>query len=171
MAGKQREISLRFLAEPTDVNFGGKVHGGTVMRWIDQAGYAAAVGWSGQYCVTVAVGGIHFLQPVLIGDLVSVTATLIRTGTSSLHFAVDVMSRNLQTNEEKLTTHCVIVFVAVDPENGKPVAVPEWTPLTKSDRELAAYALRIKELSTHVDVEAARHRPAREVVAAKKPAV
>ena len=116
MAGKQREISLRFLAEPTDVNFGGKVHGGTVMRWIDQAGYAAAVGWSGQYCVTVAVGGIHFLQPVLIGDLVSVTATLIRTGTSSLHFAVDVMSRNLQTNEEKLTTHCVIVFVAVDPD-------------------------------------------------------
>lgn len=171
MAGQQREISLRFLAEPTDVNFGGKVHGGTVMRWIDQAGYAAAVGWSGRYCVTVAVGGIRFLQPVLIGDLVSVTATLIRTGTSSLHVAVDVMSRNLQTSEEKLTTHCVIVFVAVDPDSGKPVDVPEWTPLNESDRELAAYALRIKELSTHIEVEAAQHLPARAVAAAKKPAV
>lgn len=158
MPGQQREISLRFLAEPTDVNFGGKVHGGTVMRWIDQAGYAAAVGWSGKYCVTVAVGGIRFLEPVLIGDLVSVTATLIRTGTSSLHIAVDVSTRNLQTSEEKLTTHCVIVFVAVDPDSGTPIAVPEWTPVTDRDRELAAYALRIKELSTHVEEESARQR-------------
>ncbi len=171
MPGQQREISLRFLAEPTDVNFGGKVHGGTVMRWIDQAGYAAAVGWSGKYCVTVAVGGIRFMQPVLIGDLVSVTATLIRTGTSSLHVAVDVMSRNLQTSEEKLTTHCVIVFVAVDPESGTPVAVPEWKPVTDRDRELDTYALRIKELSTHVEMEAAMHLPARGVAAVTKSAV
>ena len=170
MAGKQRKISLRFLAEPTEVNFGGKVHGGTVMRWIDQAGYAAAVGWSGKYCVTVAVGGIRFMQPVLIGDLVSVTATLIRTGTSSLHVAVDVMSRNLQTSEEKLTTHCVIVFVAVDPDSGKPVVVPGWTPITERDRELAAYALRIKELSSHVDVEAERHLRPNEVADVAQPA-
>ncbi len=47
MAGQQREVTFRFLAEPTDVNFGGKVHGGMVMKWIDQAGYACAVGWSG----------------------------------------------------------------------------------------------------------------------------
>lgn len=171
MPGKQREISLRFLAEPTDINFGGKVHGGTVMRWIDQAGYAAAVSWSGQYCVTVAVGGIRFLQPVLIGDLVSVTATLIRTGASSLSVAVDVTSRNLQTSEEKLTTHCVIVFVAVNPDSGAPVAVPEWTPITKRDQELAAYALRIKELSTSVEVEAAQHRSGLVVTATSKPAV
>lgn len=170
MAGQQREISLRFLAEPTDVNFGGKVHGGTVMRWIDQAGYAAAVGWSGKYCVTAAVGGIRFMQPVLIGDLVSVTATLIRTGNSSLHVAVNVISRNLQTSEEMLTTHCVIVFVAVDPDSGKPVAVPTWTPITDQDCELAAYALRIKELSSHVDFEAARHLPAKVVSDGATPA-
>ena len=47
MSGQQRELTMRFLAEPTDVNYGGKVHGGEVMKWIDQAGYAAAVGWSG----------------------------------------------------------------------------------------------------------------------------
>ena len=55
--GSQREITMRFLAEPMDVNFGGKVHGGAVMKWIDQAGYACAVGWSGLYCVTLYVGG------------------------------------------------------------------------------------------------------------------
>ena len=170
MAGQQREISLRFLAEPTDVNFGGKVHGGTVMRWIDQAGYAAAVGWSGKYCVTVAVGGIRFLEPVLIGDLVSVTATLIRTGTSSLHIAVDVSTRNLQTSEEKSTTRCVIVFVAVDPDSGKPIAVPEWKPVNDRDRELSEYALRIKELSAHVEEETAHQRPAIFVRPGSKPA-
>lgn len=47
----QRAITLRFLAEPSEVNFGCKVHGGTVMKWIDQAGYAGAVGWSGHICV------------------------------------------------------------------------------------------------------------------------
>jgi acyl-CoA hydrolase len=66
----EREVTLRFLAEPTDVNFGGKVHGGAVMKWIDQAAYACAAGWSGQYCVTLYVGGIRFYQPVLIGSLV-----------------------------------------------------------------------------------------------------
>ena len=46
-------ITLRFLAEPSTVNFGGKVHGGTVMKWIDEAGYACATSWSKRYCVTV----------------------------------------------------------------------------------------------------------------------
>ncbi len=93
MSGRQRQLSMGFLAEPSDVNFGGKVHGGQVMRWIDQAGYAAAVGWSGHYSVTVAVGGIRFVAPIRIGDLVSVQATLIHTGTTSTHFAVDARAR------------------------------------------------------------------------------
>src|SRR5690606_6440380 len=85
MSGRQRQLTMRFLAEPSDVNFGGKAHGGQVMKWIDQAGYAAAVGWSGHYSVTVAVGGIRFVAPVRIGDLVTVDATLIHTGTTSMH--------------------------------------------------------------------------------------
>lgn len=47
MPGVDREVRFCFLAQPTDVNFGGKVHGGMVMKWIDQAGYACAVSWSG----------------------------------------------------------------------------------------------------------------------------
>jgi acyl-CoA hydrolase len=92
MPGQQHEVTFRFLAQPTDVNFGGKVHGGMVMKWIDQAGYACAVAWSGAYCVTVSVSGIHFVAPIRIGDLVSVHARLIHTGTSSMHLAVDVMA-------------------------------------------------------------------------------
>ena len=82
---KEREVTLRFLAQPGDVNFGGKVHGGAVMKWIDQAAYACAVAWSGQYCVTVYVGGIRFYRPILIGNLVEVRAKLIHTGKTSMH--------------------------------------------------------------------------------------
>jgi acyl-CoA hydrolase len=86
---REREITLRFLAEPTDVNFDGKVHGGAVMEWIDKAGYACAVGWSGQYCVTVYVGGIRFHRPVPIGHMVEVSAKLIYMGKTSMHVAVE----------------------------------------------------------------------------------
>ncbi len=58
-----RELTLQFLAEPSDVNFGGKVHGGMVMKWIDQAGYACAAGWCGGYAVTVYAGGSAFCAP------------------------------------------------------------------------------------------------------------
>src|ERR1700744_1836869 len=102
MPGTQREVEFRFLAQPTDVNFGGKVHGGMVMKWIDQAGYACAVGWSGAYCVTAAVSGIQFVKPILIGDVVSVRAKLIYTGRSSMQMAVDVLARDLRTGDERL---------------------------------------------------------------------
>ena len=118
MSGEQRELTFRFLAEPTDVNYGGKVHGGVVMKWIDQVGYAAAVGWSGHYSVTVAVGGIRFVAPIRISDLVTVTATLVYTGTSSMHFAIDVRARDpgldASQAQNRLCTHCIIVFVALD---------------------------------------------------------
>lgn len=151
------ELILRFLAEPGDVNFGGKVHGGRVMKWIDQAGYAGAVNWSGTYCVTVAVGGIQFRQPVLIGDLVRVRATLAHTGHSSMHFAVDVIAQNLETGDERLATSCVIVFVALDGPDGKPQAVPEWEPRTATDRQKRDYVMKIADLSRAMEEQVLEH--------------
>ena len=158
MPGRQREIELRYLAEPTDVNFGGKVHGGMVMKWIDQAGYACAVGWSGRYCVTVAVGGIQFVAPILIGDLVTVRCKLIHTGRSSMHLAVDVLATDLKSQTERLATHCVIVFVALEAADGVPAQIPAWQPANEEDRALADYALRVMELSRHISEEASRLR-------------
>ena len=162
MSGQQRVLTLRFLAEPTDVNYGGKVHGGMVMKWIDHAGYAAAVGWSGRYCVTVAVGGIRFVAPIRISDLVTVTATLVHTGTSSMHFAVEVRARDPMQDDacERLCTHCVIVFVALDGEEGKPTPVPAWIPLDDEDRRLADYATQVLALSKGIEDTVARYRPA-----------
>ncbi|WP_257385888.1 acyl-CoA thioesterase [Tahibacter caeni] len=158
MPGQQRETTFRFLAQPSDVNFGGKVHGGMVMKWIDQAGYAAAVGWSGQYCVTVAVGGIQFVKPILIGDIVVVRCKLIRTGSSSMHFAIDVIARDLRSGQERLATHCMISFVALDAPDGRPAPVPAWVPQSEDDRILASYAEKIIAMSREQQAELERVR-------------
>ncbi len=158
--GSQRELTLRFLAEPADVNYGGKVHGGVVMKWIDQAGYAAAVGWSGTYSVTVAVGGIRFMAPIRISDLVTVRTKLVHTGTSSMHFSVEVAARDPMGGEPRLCTHCVIVFVALDGVEGKPTAVPAWEPVSEDDRELAEYAQQVMALSKGIEQTVERYRQA-----------
>lgn len=151
MPGQQHEVTFRFLAQPTDVNFGGKVHGGMAMKWIDQAGYACAVAWSGAYCVTASVSGIQFVAPILIGDLVTVRARLIHTGNSSMHMAVDVLARDLRKGEQRLATSCVMVFVALDSPDGKPTKVAHWEPRDDNERRLQAQARRLLALSKEME--------------------
>ena len=146
------EITLRFLAAPTDANSSGKVHGGAVMKWIDEAGYACASGWSANYCVTVYVGGIRFYKPVLVGQVIEVHAQLIHTGTSSMHIAVDVCSRDPKVSEMTQTTHCVIVFVAID-AHGHKLPAPRWEPQTERERQLQQYALRLLDLRKTIEDE------------------
>jgi len=148
---RQRAITLRFLAEPAHINFGGKVHGGAVMKWLDQAGYTCAANWTGSYCVTAYVSGIQFLSPIHVGDIVELRASVIRTGRTSLDVAVDISARSPQSSERRRTGHCVVVFVAVD-DQGKPKPVPRWEPETELDRALEDYARRLAQLRKETDV-------------------
>ena len=79
-AAAAAEITLRFLAAPTDAGQSGSVSAGRVLEWIDKAGYAAAAGWSGTYAVTAYVGNVRFTRPVEVGELVEVTARVVHTG-------------------------------------------------------------------------------------------
>jgi 4-hydroxybenzoyl-CoA thioesterase len=145
-----REV-LRFLAAPTDVNWGGKVHGGIVMRWIDEAAHVVASRWTGSTRnVAVYSGGIRFYQPLFIGDLVEVEARLLHTGTSSMHISVHVRSGDPKDGELRLTTHCLTVFVALD-EDGAASPVRDWVPASDEDRALAAHALDLVALRSAVD--------------------
>ena len=128
------------------------------MKWIDQAGYTCAVGWSGRYCVTVYVGGIRFLHPVRIGDLVEVRASVIDTGRTSMHIAVDVWAQDPKLNSEPTkTTHCVIVFVALG-EDGKPCPAPPWHPQDEEGHRMQLYARRLVELRSGIDEEMQAYR-------------
>ena len=149
-------ISFQFISEPKDVNYGGKVHGGEVMKWIDQTAYACATGWAQNYCVTVYVGGIRFYKPISIGAIVKVDAQVIYTGRTSIHITVDVYSRSIKSTEFVKTTHCVIVFVSTD-ENGKPIPVPKFVPSNDEQKQKEQYALKLIDLRKSIDEVKSEH--------------
>lgn len=148
----QNQVVFQFISEPSDVNYGGKVHGGAVMKWIDQSGYACASAWSEGYCVTVYVGGIRFFRPIHIGDLVKIVARVIYTGTTSIHVACDVYSRKITESKFVKNTHCVIVFVAVD-SDGRTRPTKKWEPHSEHDIALEKYAKRLMELRKGIEDE------------------
>lgn len=126
-------VTLRFLASPTDLGHSGSVDAGTVLEWVDKAAYAVAVGWAKTYCVTAYVGNIHFADPVAVGDLVEVEATIVHTGTSSMHIRTVVSSGSVAGGDGGRRSECLVIFVAVGPD-GTPVPVPVFEPRTEAER-------------------------------------
>jgi 4-hydroxybenzoyl-CoA thioesterase len=145
-AGTAPRTVFRFLAAPGDANWGGKAHGGTVMRWIDEASYACAAGWSSETAVAVYSGGIHFYRPIQIGHIVEVDARLIHTGPRSMHISVHVRSGSTRAPHKlALTTRCMSVFVTRGPD-GFAEPVTELIPVTAEDTSLNAHALALRSM-------------------------
>ena len=143
-------VEFCFLAEPTDVNFGGKVHGGMVMKWIDQASYACAAQWSKRYCVTVSANGIRFIRPILVGQMISVTARIVHTGKTSMHIYAVVRAGDLKESKKVVTNRCFLTFMAID-ESGYPIKVPAYTPESKEDKLLEEVAEEAKQFAKALD--------------------
>lgn len=114
-----KKLEMSFLAQPNHVNYHGNVHGGSVMKWIDEAGYALAVRYAQNNCVTKMVNGIEFLAPIHIGDLIYIQAKVVHQGTTSLRIEVDVASENLIEKKRKKNCTCELTFVAIDAEGNK----------------------------------------------------
>jgi len=109
---------------PSYANFGGKVHGGLILSLMDKVAYAVASKHAGTYCVTVTVDGVEFLQPVEVGELLTLDAAVHYVGNSSLVVGIKVTSENVKTNEVKHTNNSYFTMVAKS-EDGKPTKVPE----------------------------------------------
>ncbi|WP_241973504.1 MULTISPECIES: acyl-CoA thioesterase [unclassified Cryobacterium] len=137
---------FRFLADPADANWGGNAHGGTVMRWIDEAAFATAAAWSSVAAVAVYSGGIHFYRPIHIGHIVEVDARLIHTGKHSMHVSIRVRSGSPRTPHDlHLTTQCMSIFVALG-ANGRAEPVEPLTLITPEDKRLDQHARDLMEL-------------------------
>ena len=119
-----KKLNMSFLAEPNDINFGGNVHGGEVMKWMDQIGYALAVRYSKGYAVTKFVDNITFHNPMKIGDLVHLHAEIKEVGNTSMNIYINVDSENLKSGHTINNCSCTMVFVAIDSE-GKKRAIPK----------------------------------------------
>ncbi|MCB1606612.1 MAG: acyl-CoA thioesterase [Xanthomonadales bacterium] len=143
-------LTFRFLAEPQHVNFGGKVHGGSVMKWMDEAAYACAAGFSGRYCVTVSVSGIRFVAPIHIGEMVEIHARVLLTGKTSITIGLAVRATEVRTERRRLATRCLMTFVAVD-DAGNPVSAPDYQPQTDSDKRWAEYAVAVRQANAEME--------------------
>ena len=117
---------------PSYANFGGKIHGGTLLSLMDKVAYACASRHSGTYCVTVSVDGVDFLQPVDVGDLVSLKASVNYVGRTSLVVGIQVTAENVQRAVVKHTNTSYFTMVARD-EEGEPVVVPPLLLETEDD--------------------------------------
>ena len=137
-------LTLRFLAHQADSLLHGKINGGSLLRWMDEAGFACACAWAHGPCVTAFVGSATFAHAVKMGDLVEVEARLAYTGTTSMALAIEVHANDLSSPERRLVTHCVAVYVAID-SNDRPIPVDTWWPETPGD---VALAQRVKNLIT-----------------------
>lgn len=137
--GTAPRLLLRFLATPRDVNWGGRVHGGTVMRWIDETAQACARSWTHGRTVGVYAGGIHFHAPIEIGALVEVESRILHTGSHSVHLATHVRSADPAVGEYRTTTRCMSVFVGLDAD-GRPTEVAPLPLTTAEDRRLDRHA-------------------------------
>ncbi len=145
-AGTAPRVVLRFLAAPMDVNWGGHVHGGFVMRWIDEAAHVLVTSYThSSRNVAVYTGGVRFYQPMHVGDLVEVEARLVHTGRTSMHISVHVRSGDPRTMDLRLTTHCLVMFVSLD-EDGNALEAPAWVPVSAEDTALDQHAIDLGEL-------------------------
>ena len=115
---------LTELMIPSFANFGGKVHGGLILSLMDKVAYACGSKHAGAYCVTVTVDGVEFLQPVEVGELLHLDASVHYVGNSSLVVGIKVTTENVKTNSVKHTNNSYFTMVAKD-DDGKPKKVPE----------------------------------------------
>jgi acyl-CoA thioesterase YciA len=114
---------IRTIAMPADTNPAGDIFGGWLMSQMDLAAGSAATFRAQGRCVTVAVEGMSFLSPVLVGDEVSLYARLVGTGRSSMRIAVEAWRRHRENNERVKVTEAIFTCIAVDRER-KPCALP-----------------------------------------------
>lgn len=117
------QITMTQLMLPSHSNFSGKIHGGYVLNLMDQIAFACASKHSGCYCVTASVNRVDFLNPIEVGELLTLKASVNYTGRTSMVVGLRVESENIQTGEVKHCNSSYFTMVAKD-ENGNNAEVP-----------------------------------------------
>ena len=132
-------VEMNHLLLPSEANTLGTVHGGVIMRLVDEAGAVAAVRHAQRHCVTAEIDSMSFLAPARVGDLVTMKASVNLVGTTSIETGVRVETENLLTGRRTHISSAYIVYVALG-DDGKPCRVPPLIPETEEDRRRMAEA-------------------------------
>ena len=128
----RRSLYMTVLMTPDMANFAGNVHGGTLLKLLDQVAYSCASRYAGTYVVTLSVDRVLFRDAIKVGELVSFSASVNHTGRTSMEIGIRVETENIQSGTRRHTNSCYFTMVAVDGD-GRPVPVPALVP--SSERE------------------------------------
>jgi acyl-CoA hydrolase len=128
------QLSMTILMTPDMSNFSGNVHGGHILKYLDQVAYACASRYAGQYVVTLSVDQVVFREPIHVGELVTFLASVNYTGRTSMEIGIKVVTEDIRQKLVRHTNSCYFTMVAVD-ELGNPTPVPPLEPRNEEERQ------------------------------------
>ena len=146
----RHQTTMTVLMTPDMANFSGKVHGGALLKLLDQVAYACASRWAGSYVVTLSVDQVMFRQPVHVGELVTFLGAINYTGRSSMEVGIKVIAEDIHQGVVRHTNSCYFTMVAVD-DNGRSLQVPAIEPEDDVARQRYDSAMKRRELRKEMD--------------------
>jgi len=147
------ELYMSILMTPDMANFIGNVHGGDLLKMLDQVAYACASRYSGSYVVTLSVDQVMFREPIYVGELVTFAASVNYVGTTSMEVGIRVEAEDVRARTIRHTNSCYFTMVAID-DNGKPTPAPPLEIKSEMQQCRADAALERKEMRMQ-----SAHRP------------
>jgi acyl-CoA hydrolase len=144
------QLTMTVLMTPDMANFTGNVHGGTVLKLLDQVAYACASRYAARYVVTLSVDQVMFRQPIHVGELVTFLASINHTGSSSMEVGIKVIAENFRSQVVRHVNSCFFTMVAVDDER-KPTPVPPLEVVTPDQKRRHDAAMLRKQLRQELE--------------------
>ncbi|SDR31910.1 acyl-CoA thioesterase [Natronobacterium texcoconense] len=136
----ETHIENRFRVQPNHANNNDTLHGGNLMKWLDEVAAMSAMRFAGETCVTAQVNELDFEQPIGIGDTALIESYVYDSGRTSVHVALRAWREEPRSGEAEKTTESSFTFVAID-EDGSPVPVPDLTVESDEGERLRERAL------------------------------
>lgn len=149
MSDQEKTLHMTILMTPDMANFSGKVHGGALLKLLDQVAFACAARYCKCYVVTVSLDQVSFKNPINVGELVSFRANVNYVGTSSMEIGVKVIAEDLHSKKKRHTNSCYFTMVAMG-EDGKPIKAPPLELKTDFERKLYEAALMRKKMREEI---------------------
>ncbi|MCQ4309011.1 acyl-CoA thioesterase [Pseudomonas stutzeri] len=144
------ELTMTVLMTPDKANFSGNVHGGTLLKYLDEVAYACASRYAGQYVVTLSVDQVNFRQPVHVGELVTFLASVNYVGNTSMEIGIKVVTEDIRQKTVRHTNSCFFTMVAVG-EDGRPASVPPLQPQTPDQKRRFAQAQQRRQIRRELE--------------------
>lgn len=148
----KHKLSMTVLMTPDMANFSGNVHGGAILKLLDQVAYACATRYANRYAVTMSVDQVVFRQPIHVGEMVTFLASVNYTGNTSMEIGIKVLTEDIRRQVVRHANSCFFTMVAVD-DDFRPTSVPKLTPETPDEiRRFRAAEIR-RDLRKDVEAQ------------------